>query len=271
MLPMQSPHILLRHTLDDGTISEYEIWGDSISGEMLGAGAATVTGSPAKIRVSMVGLVAQAAKINATSAIADDGQYYPKHAELSGNASLRFDSVTPGSILPLQGQYLAGFDAPAITLDVVSGEYKIDIQNNFHGTFSYPSLQIGDQRTSIDVKGGAAQFKFVPSAPELADMNQVGDIEGPIQIQYRDPLAPSANVESAEIDASADHAHINLSGSNRTITLTGNVKLDGKGRGLMTNATGAELVMTLDADNRLTSIALNGKPSRAEITRGGGK
>ena len=75
---------------------------------------------------------------------------------------------------------------------------------------------------------------------------------------------------TVSLEGSADRAVMKLIGSDRTITLSGHVLIQGDGLGYVGNASGQTAILSLGPKNELKDIKLLGSPAKAEARPQGG-
>lgn len=128
----------------------------------------------------------------------------------------------------------------------------------------------------LTASGVSANFTLDPRAKpkekgKKANPIRTGTIMGPVKVNIdRTETKPDEPLPvRINITCSADKVDVNLVGE-RTITFTGNVKLDGNNGVYTGSSTGAMAVITLDENMKPVKIRITGEPVDSRFKKAGG-
>lgn len=128
----------------------------------------------------------------------------------------------------------------------------------------------------LTASGTSARFTLDPKAKakekdKKANPIRTGSIVGPVKVNIdRTETTPGEPLPvRINITCSADKVDLNLVGE-RTITFTGNVKLDGNNGVYTGSSTGAMAVITLDENMKPVKIRISGEPVDSRFKKAGG-
>jgi lipopolysaccharide export system protein LptA len=123
--------------------------------------------------------------------------------------------------------------------------------------------QVSDDNMQLHASSGTLTFA---AEPKDIDSIRSGVLEGPITAHMvRDSVTNGQPDPQSVIDAAADHAE--FSGDSHTLTLTGNVAVDGKEDVYAGSARAAKAVITFGPRGRVLRIELTGTPTETKIDK----
>lgn len=264
-----------------------------------GGGSLTVEGAPALLNWKDAGVKASAALITAEAGTDVAARaYFLKSANLTGAARLEFDNVARHAFLAdlAATRGVPAPPTPESNLQAVITSETMTYTGDFDlGTATIPgalhaaSRAHGEERVALKtgqalrVYDDSAEFRATSGTFEVATHPKEGalpfrkgSIMGPTTFSYRrQSTLDGAPEPPNQIDGTADRIDFDFTGENRTVTLTGNVRVEGRitvlsgGKHTPYEATtsGARAVITFGPKMEFRQIVMEGDPTDSTIKR----
>ena len=247
---LQQPHISVTGRAGKIDVTAAQITASVVENEVVAKGNALV-------QAPHLGITVSGSTISAQISRDADAEPFLKRASVDGEALFKFAELQAGG--PVSAT--AEFSANSLLYTGTERVGHLHIENRFRGVFRQP-----DDVYLITVEGGTADFDLFPGAPVSQDLMSSGEVSGPIKMSMKMRRTDS----TVSLEGSADRALMKLIGSDRTITLSGHVLIQGDGLGYVGNASGQTAILSLGPKNELKDIKLLGSPAKAEARPQGG-
>jgi hypothetical protein len=268
-----------------GPNNEIEIWPfRRISVSVFGAGAFTVEGDPATIRWKDAGLVFTATSMNGELGVEQGRGYFVKSASFQGDAAISYDTnriaefvgERTGSPPPeTEGEmqmvvksatlaYTGGFDI---------GTIKFDSAFQLSGSMKGKSVVAGRNGTvpqvfsdTMNLAGVSGEVGVRTHVPAGGMPLRTGYLAGPIDFHYRRETVADGQTEvPLDVNGVADRLEFDFVSDTHTVTLIGNVRIEGTQGAYQGSTSGDRAVLTFGAKNELVNITVEGRPAESNL------
>jgi hypothetical protein len=262
-----------------GPGSEIDIWNSHLSLELIPTGTrAEVKGSPAQIAVREAGMAFFGNSITADLATDEKGRGYVSNAAFTDSARLVFDfnsmmdflreiggpieDFPPGTPNPAHAEFTAARFSYDGTYETGTLHFPVPFDLTANGA-SLDKVKKGDalldrQSTYVFRMHGVSGDLgvFVKADPKTLPL-RTGTLNGPVTLHARRESTLGGQPElPGEINATADRMEYDFVSAVHTVSLTGNVKLDGLHQTYAGSSTGARVVLTFGADNQVKKVEI---------------
>lgn len=262
-----------------GPTSDVGVWYDRISFELIESGSRAVAiGKPAQILWRDAGMYFVANTIESDIVVDSEGRgYYLDNAKFTGQARLNFDFDTALDFLQeaAGGALEARSEMPAARVDLITerfsykGDYVagtafLPVAFDVHATghdVQEVKQQTGvkkrESRIAFDMHGVSGELGLLTHAKKGVLPLRTGFLNGPVTFKARRESTLAGQAEPPmEIKGTADRMEYDFVSAEHTVTLIGNIRVDGLGSIYQGSTTGQRAVLTFGADNQVKKVVV---------------
>lgn len=180
-------------------------------------------------------------------------QYFIQSTTVSGGA--KAEMTSPNGPTRIQSDVLRYTGTPTEGRIEFPGSIEI---NSVSNTTTGPTTTAGTLRIT-----GASGFSTIVLGAANGGM-RLGELAGPVTIQVHSERRGAAT-EISDLDARGDSLRYDLTTSPATVTLTGNVTMNGKGPAVSGEVLADTMTVSLDPDMKPIRVDVTGSPAKTTL------
>ncbi len=265
----------------DFTLQNFETFSATLENQGI---AFQGSGKPLNIESKASGLTITGAQANGSAQRGPTQAYFLKDLTVTGNAILNLDTAAAHQYAIAQAA-AAGTPKPPASPDNTATKLTTETLHftgdAANGRADFPNAVVIDSQSSgtrvsaqsttdftriLHLTGSSGFITLAVAPANGKNPLKTGELKGPVtfSIHNEDKTAKAA-AEVTTIDGKADSLKFDLATQPGTITLSGNVTMNGKGPTATGDINADNVVVTLDANMQPTKVEVTGSPATTRL------